>query len=321
MGLNELWVFSCIRTCLRIYPCDYDVILATGSPFSTFVAARYVARHYGIPYVMDYRDPWSLSALNSNTRMLASVIGPLECQLIRDAAATVMVSPSHAKNQEEKFQMVKCPSVITNGYDPEQFDKLLPKRFPEFSVVYAGSFYVGHIEIDPVLKAIKEAAKRRGQDLAPICLHYYGNGEKHVKERANAYGVDGLVVCHGHVPRSQVLAAIKGAGATAVIASIREHVDLAECGIITGKIFEPLGMGVPILLVASERSDATLLVEMVGGGRSFRASQVDAMAQWLVELASDPLRRRSYYDPPKAYSWSVLAKKLDEVLLKAIIIK
>jgi len=316
ISMSDVWLAPCIRTCLQFHPGEFDVVLATGSPFSTFVAAKRVARNLGIPYVLDYRDPWSLRALQPKTKRLFPVIRPMERRLIRDAAATVMVSPSQAKNQAEAFCMPKAPAVITNGYDPDQLEAVAPVLFSDFAVVYAGSFYMGHIEIDPVLKAVKTAAESRGRDAPPIRLHYYGTDVPHVMQRAKAYGAEGLVVCHGHVPWAQSLAAIKGAGVAAVITSIREKADLAERGIITGKIFEPLGMGVQILLVAPEESDATAVMEGAGAGRSFRASQVEAMAQWLVELASDSTKRQ--YEPPRGYSWPVLSKQLDEILRHAI---
>jgi glycosyltransferase involved in cell wall biosynthesis len=314
IGLDEAWLAPCIRTCLQLNPGDFDVVLATGSPFSTFVAAKTAARRLGAPYVLDYRDTWSLSSLQPRT--LARLIRPLERSLLRDAAATLMVSASQAYSQAEVFRMPTPPAVMTNGYDPEQLDAVTPAAFTDFAVVYAGAFYQGQREIDPVLKAVQRAAESRGQDGPPIRLHYYGNDVQHVMERARAYGAEGLVDCYGHVTRAQALAAIKGAGVVAVIAGIRERADLEERGIITGKIFEPLGMGVPVLLVAPEGSDATAIVEKAGAGRSFRASQVEAMAQWLVELASNPSKRR--YEPPEAYSWPVLAPQLDYILHQAL---
>lgn len=312
IGLDELWPISCIRTKNSLKKGKYDIVLATGSPFSTFLAARHVATRLEIPYVLDYRDPWSLSAHRTKPKSLDSIIRPLECRLLRDAAATLMVSSSQAKNQFETFQMVKPPTVITNGYDPEQFDVLTPMVFQNLAVVYTGSFYKGQREIDPILKAVKMATESQGKDESNIRLHYFGNDVQNVMKQAKQYGAEDLVICHGLVSREQALAAVKGAGVAVVITSIHERANLAERGIITGKIFEPLGMGVPILLVAPDGSDATAIVEKTSAGRSFRASQVKDMAQWLLELASTQLLVR--YLPPKEYSWPMLAHNLDEKL-------
>lgn len=314
IGLDETWVIQCIRKCSQFIPGDFDVVLATGSPFTTFIGAKIVARRLGISYVLDYRDPWVLSALKRN--QFVSLIGPLERYLIRHAAETIMVSFSQARNQCEAFGMTKPPVVITNGYDPDVLDGVVAKISEEFAVVYAGTFYQGQREIDPVLKAVKIASEMQGRESNPIRLHYYGSDVNHVMERAKAYDAEHVVSCHGQVPRAQALAAIKGSGVAVVITCVSDKADLAARGIITGKIFEPLGMGVPILLVAPEGSDATAIVEETAVGRSFRSSQVDSMAHWLVELARKQVTVRN--DSLKAFSWPVLTGQLDAILCKAI---
>jgi hypothetical protein len=314
IGLDELWLGSCLRKCRQFKPGEFDAVLATGSPFSTFIAAKRVATRLAIPYVLDYRDPWSLNTLHRVP--LAPFIRPIERRLLREASATLMVSPSECKAQTVSFQLERPPIVLTNGYAPDELGGIVPASFTHFAVVYAGTFYKGSIEIDPVLKAVQVAARLRTGGGTDVRLHYYGDDIRHVMERAMAFGAGDVVVCHGHVPRAQALAAIKGAGAVAVIAGIRERDDLANRGHVPGKIFEPLGMGMPVLLVAPEGSDATAIVDGAGAGRSFRASQTEAMAAWILEVAREPAKAR--YEPPNEYSWPVLATRLDEVLTRAI---
>src|SRR5262249_15352315 len=38
-----------------------QVVWATGGPWSSLVIGRNVSRRTGIPYVLDFRDPWTLS--------------------------------------------------------------------------------------------------------------------------------------------------------------------------------------------------------------------------------------------------------------------
>lgn len=310
MGLEECWMWSCLRTTAQLKPGDHDLVLATGSPFSTFFAARRIARRLEIPYVLDYRDPWSLSVHCS--RMQKWMIRPLERWVLRDAAATLAVSASLAESQAETFHLSRPPIVISNGYDPEQLEDVAPTVFPCFAVVYAGNFYTGQREIDPVVRAIKRVSKIKNGRTPPIRLHYYGSGTSHVQECARRHGAEDLVECHGRVPRAESLSAIRGAGAVVVITSIKDRVGTTERGIVTGKLFEPLGFGVPILLVAPEGSDAAVIVEESGAGRSFRVSQVEAMARWLVDCTEGKSGRR--FDPPPAYSWPTLAQRMDEVL-------
>jgi glycosyltransferase involved in cell wall biosynthesis len=311
MGLDERWWRICLEACAGSRPGDFDLVLATGSPFRSFLAARRLALRLGIPYVLDYRDPWSLGVhVPSWQRALAR---PLERRVLRDAAASLTVSPSLAQVQGRTFSAFPPPLVVSNGYDPEGLQGIQPTSVPGFAVVYTGNFYTGQREIDPVVQAVKQAAERMPKGAPRIRLHYYGTGDAHVRDAARRHGAGDLVECHGRVSRAEALSAVRGAGMVVVITSMKERTTGVENGIVTGKLFEPLGMGVPILLVAPKGSDAAAIVEESGAGRSFCATEIGEMAQWLASCAG---RTSGYrYEPPPAYSWPVLAQRLDEYLL------
>ncbi len=310
IGWDEVWAGASNRVLARLKLGSVDLVLATGSPFSSFVVARRVARKLGVPYVLDYRDPWTLNTLRS--RPWPTPVRRLERAILRDAALTLMVSPSQAAAQAQAFGMVKPPLVITNGYDPEQLAGVTARPFDHFALVYAGEFYTGQREIDPVLLALKRVREMMPGTRLPIRLHYYGGAAQQVRVKSQQYGVKDLVACHGRVSRIEALAAIKGSDITVVIAGIADTANQIERGIVTGKLFEPLGLGVRILLIAPEANDAASMVEVSGAGKSFRASDTDAMADWLVECAS--LRGYQGYSPPVKYAWMALAKRLDDWL-------
>lgn len=226
----------------------------------------------------------------------------------------LMVSPSQAAAQARAFDLDRPPVAITNGYDPERFSTVTACHFDHFALVYAGEFYVGQREIDPILLALKDARERvlPAQDTLPIKLHYYGGASQQVRAKSSQYGVADLVECHGLVSRDQALAAVKGSSLTLVIAGIADTADEVERGIVTGKIFEPLGLGVRILLIAPEGSDAAAIVDGAGAGRCFRASGTAAMATWLIDCARQV--EDQAYPPPPSFAWPALAKRLDEVL-------
>lgn len=314
IGRDKVWAGACFLGLARIKPGSFDLVLATGSPFSSFIVARWIARKLGVPYVLDYRDPWTLNALRR--RPWPTWVGHLESVITRDAAHTTIVSPSLAAAQAQAFGMVKPPLVISNGYDPEQLVGVTARRFDHFALVYAGEFYTGQREIDPVLLVLKRLCNMVPAVRVPIRLHYYGSSTRQVQAKSLNYGVEDLVECHGKVCREEALAAIKGSQITVVITGVGDDTSQFEKGIVTGKLFEPLGLGVRILLIAPEGNDAAAMVEDSGAGKSFRASETDAMAAWLVECASQEIFQG--YSPPAKYAWTALAKKLDDCLSECL---
>ena len=52
------WTRDVLKACGLPEPGHYDIVMATGNPFSSFVAARALAKLLSCPFVLDYRDPW-----------------------------------------------------------------------------------------------------------------------------------------------------------------------------------------------------------------------------------------------------------------------
>ena len=80
---------------------------------------------------------------------------------------------------------------------------------------------------------------------------------------------------------------------------------------VTGKIFEAIGLGTPILLVAPNGSDAHTVVDTAGRGRAFTADDIDGIASFLADLIDGKSLE------PKgigAYAWGSLVGELDHIL-------
>ncbi|MGH7622214.1 MAG: glycosyltransferase, partial [Gemmatimonadaceae bacterium] len=105
-----------------------DVVLASGPPFFTFVAARLVARHFGVPLVLDYRDEWTECPFDFVDK------GPhdraLESRCLRSADAVFFTTESHRRNQLAAFPELDARKthVVPNGWEPSDFVE--PDREP-----------------------------------------------------------------------------------------------------------------------------------------------------------------------------------------------
>jgi hypothetical protein len=146
-------------------------------------------------------------------------------------------------------------------------------------------------------------------------FHYYGPHGVHVREEAERFGVADKVIVHEVVLRATALEAVRGAGVAVVIASVSGNASLEDKGMVTGKIFEAVGLGTPVLVIAPDGSDAGVVAETTGLGRRYRASDVDGIASFLRELTNgktlEPKDRASY-------AWETLVGTLDGVLRDAI---
>jgi len=308
------WIRPAEQACAHLTANDVDVILATGRPFAAFNLAKRLADRLHRPYVLDYRDPWTGNP-HSHPPARSAVIRE-EARLLAHCAGVTIVSPSWGEAMDRHFGLGSKLHIILNGYDPEDLADIKAHDFGHFAIVYTGNFYPPKRVISPVLAALKHLKQTMHGYAGKWYFHYYGGHGLHVRKEAERFGVTEQVVLHGKVPRPEALAAIKGAGIAVVITSIAEEATIAEKGIMTGKVFEPLGLGTPILLIAPAGSDVEMLAETTGLARRFSGSDVAGIASFLADsLSREPLNPKHL----EAYAWTTIARQLDAVLRAAAI--
>jgi glycosyltransferase involved in cell wall biosynthesis len=135
-------------------------------------------------------------------------------------------------------------------------------------------------------------------------------------ESARRFGVEDLVILHGFVSRSEILAATKAATAAVVVTSVNSASSIWDNGVVTGKLFEPLGLKTPICLISPRGSDARKIVEEADAGSCFTGDQVEQIAEYIISLCEG--RQPPTFKNCSIYSWPELAKRLDEVLTKSL---
>ncbi|MBP7827274.1 MAG: glycosyltransferase [Verrucomicrobia bacterium] len=310
------WQAAAVRACAPLRPGDADMVLASAPPYTGFSAAAIVAQRLLSPLILDYRDPWSQNPHRSP--LTSRRIRSREAALLTTAQGLTVVSPAWAENLRREFAFAKPIEVVTNGYDPDEFVAIEPTKFDDFAVVYAGRFYPPKRTIHPIIAAVVQANKERAQT-RPVRLHYFGGDYSHVQSAAAELGADAWVVNHGNVSRKNVLAALGGAGAAAVITTIEPTTAQNDMGIIPAKLFEAVGARTPVLLVSPEVSDATRLVREHSLGGAFSGSATVAMGQWLAQLsigsASGSIGNR------ERFSWITVGTQLDSFLRKQLEVK
>src|SRR5690554_1711893 len=95
-----------------------DAIIATGEPFVLFYFAKKLSQEFGIPWIADYRDPWS-SNVERNTH--GKLLIPLEKKIVSTAKVITTVGASFKVQIQHLFPN-KNIYILPNGYD----DEILP---------------------------------------------------------------------------------------------------------------------------------------------------------------------------------------------------
>ena len=281
---------------------DVDIVLSSGGPWVSHQVAARVSRRLKCPYILDYRDLWTG---NPHTPVKWWWVRKEERALYRGAAAIITITPSMQSVQAEVFGPHSNTQVVSNGYDPQEYANVLPESFPEFALVYAGSFIPPIRTVDPLFMVLRKLIDRGAA--IPWGFHYYGPNGLYVLAAAERFGVQEKVHLHGSCSRQTALSAMRGAGMAFVVTSIAKTATMAEAGILTGKVFEVIGLRTPYLVVAPANADIRLVVETSGGGQVFRGDEVNLMSEYIQRVMSENLVP---FKNCTDYSWEGLGEKL-----------
>lgn len=260
-----------------------DIIASSGPPHSAHEAARQIATHTGIPWVMDLRDPWGAS---ENTP--AALAGPawtrttgaLEARCV-EAARLVLLNTEAARREIASRYPDRADRFMTvmNGADPLRAELTSPvARSARFTIGYAGNIYAGR---DPTVFFAALARVIRDLSLTPeeIGADFLGGGDYARNIVLSAAREAGIAPFVTHTPRQSHREAIAFLSRATMLLNLPQHHHLA----IPAKVFEYVQMP-SWLLVLAEPGSATELL--------FRDSTADVVDPQDVDGIAERLRCR-----------------------------
>jgi glycosyltransferase involved in cell wall biosynthesis len=290
----------------------YHCVLVSAGPFSTLFAGLAAARSMGIPLILDYRDVWNdtpHTSLRCSTRWL-------ERMVLRRAALVVSISPSCLESIVGRVAVPRI--VVTNGISEDVIQLAANLPPPEGrGLVYAGAFYPPKRSFEPIAAALATLRRQNNDTRHQVACCYLGPSAAYVKEVAERHGVSDAVQTTGAVSRRESLMAQAGSLCTVVVTSIEKTCCLADRGIVTGKLFEAIALAPWVLVISPIDSDVRALTAQMPHVRHFHGGEVQAIADWLAEIAAAPPRR-----PPSAcwqsFTWPLLGQRFATAVEAAV---
>jgi hypothetical protein len=236
-----------------------DLIFSSGPPVCSHALAARLSKACGVPWVADYRDLWTDNPAYAAPAWRCALDRRTEAAWLATAAGIVTVTPSLQVAMRQRVR-ADCPvALIPNGYDEADFAAVVPApREPGICrVVHAGTFY-GH-QSPLALLAGAEVLLARQPALAPrLRLRFVGLVGARFDPVLDAFAMrypgvlerTGLVSHHESVVQmlaADLLLLVIGGG-------------VAARGVLSGKVFEYLRAGPPVLLIGPTDGDAAQLL-------------------------------------------------------------
>ena len=250
----------------------FDALWSTYKPgLSHYVASR-IARRHGVPWVADFRDiadQYDLGVWRFRHEVRQEV---LAC---RWASAVATVSRPLADRLAARYPVPVY--VIPNGFDPDDFPPAPDGPLATFTISYFGAVY-GERNPRPLFEAIDRLAASNQVRFEDVQIRFYGSRADHVERMAQPYECRRIVECLPRLPHGEMVRA-QQQSAVLLLLSHRTFP-----GLVTGKVFDYLGAGRPILDVPGGGVTGELLDETragIGVGDPQEIAQV--VHQWYEE--------------------------------------
>lgn len=298
-----------------------DILVGTSPQFFTAVAAWAVAGVKRIPFVFELRDIWpeSIKAVGAMKESVAfRWLERLELFLYRRAALVVSVTHSFRDTLIRRGIQSSKIAVITNGVDIQRFSPREKDSILQHELALEGCFVAGYIGTHGVAHALETLMQAMhglqncadGQDIRLLLL---GDGARKEGLQAEAQRLNLKNVRFvDTVPKEEV------ARYWSLLDVSIIHLRRTELftTVIPSKLFECMGMGIPVLHgVAGESAD---IVKREGVGLVFEPENSGQLIAALLRMRSDPTLRRSLsaraVAAARQYDRSILGRQMLDLL-------
>ncbi len=241
---SKYWARSVVKHCLKTYEAkDFDIIIASHPYAGTLIAAEEISDSWGVPWVADFRDPWThdmQSPLRGNSRML-NKLWEFERKTLESASAVVSINRQmceYINSQSTKTQ------VITNSYEPGDYtyekNELETGDADELVLCYTGNIAEDH-EYRLFLDGLRLL---QDEGVRAVKLNYYGGAFHRLENYANEIDLStDYLIDHGMVKHEEANQSLANADCGLVFGWCGSLARLVS----TGKIFDSLGVGSPII--------------------------------------------------------------------------
>lgn len=281
---RSFWINPAIEKGMEIIEkYDIDLIYSSYSPPASIRVASALKQATGIPWINEYRDLWTGNPYLKLSKRNKRKNYNLEKSLIKNVDALVTVSEPL---KEDLIKLHNKPTyVIYNGIDLDVNmkleDNIQMNNTNKVEIVYAGSIYKGKRDPLPLFEALNILKIKNPILYKKLTVNFYGpNLMKILKKDIEILELEDVVKLNNSVSHKEVL-------------KIQEKADIllllgwnnkADEGVLTGKIFEYLGMKKPILALGYKNGAIDKVLKQTNTGEII--NEPKEIYKYLVKMSN-----------------------------------
>jgi glycosyltransferase involved in cell wall biosynthesis len=293
-----------------------DAVISTGPPHTCHLIAKKIKQKYQLPWIVDYRDPWTQIDFFEDlglTQWARNRHIQME-KWILDHCDTIITVGKTMATDLEVITSNRHRVVITNGFDDADRPVRQAILDEEFSITYIGTMNDSRNPI--ILWEILAMLKEENHEITKhLKVKLVGKPEPVVKHSISKYGVEEFVDFCGYVAHEE---AIRFQNSARILLLMINNTSNNK-SILTGKIFEYMASGRPILCIGPKDGDAADILLNSGYSSIYDYQDKVGIKSFLIEQYQEfKLGNSSNSIPDKErinqYSRKSLTGKLVNVL-------
>lgn len=270
-----------------------DAVVSTGPPHSMHLIAEAIHRRLGIPWIADFRDPWTEIDFYDQlrlTRRSDRKHRQLEKKVLNGADSVVVVGNTMA----ERFRLLAPvePVVIPNGFDEADFQQERDPSPDTFSIVHVGA--MNRDRNHPAFwKAVAELVKEHQEFSGVLKIRLVGKLDHEVLRSMKEHQLDGYAEITPSLPHDRVIPLLQ----TASVLYLPINNTPNARSIATGKLFEYLSARRPVLGIGPPDGDAAAILKECKAGEMVGFEDVNGVKELLDRWAG--LHRKGKLEIPR----------------------
>lgn len=259
-----------------------DAIISTGPPHSMHLIAMKLKEALGIPWIADFRDPWTEIDYYRDLHLTCWADRKhhrLEREVLTKADKVVTVAPDGARRLGRLGN--RNVRTVYNGFDRDD-DTKTPVCLPdEFTITYLG--VLSKIQNPSNLwQALGELIKEDTGFSNNLKINMIGQIDSSVANAIDESGLSQNVTFSPCIPHDQVSATHRSS--TLLLLLLMPNSESRSKGLVTGKLFEYMASGRPILCIGPEDGDAACILKEAHAGLTVGFEDKEKMRKIIKDL-------------------------------------
>ena len=278
-----------------------DAIVSTGPPHSMHLIALGIKKKMNLPWLADFRDPWTNIDYYDQLMLTPRADRKhreLEKEVIHSCDALVVIS----EGMKREFLNLGStnPIVITNGYDAEDFKGDFHAR-EKFTLSHIGSMNKDR-NVSILWDVLEEICQENFKFKTDFVLQLVGKNDLAISKRLQSSCIP--VEFISYLPHQEV---IQYTSQSSVLLLPLNNTPNAG-DILTGKLFEYLAAGRPILCIGPPGGDCAKILSETGNGIVIDFADKEGMKKAIL----------SYYNSFKTNSLMTAGRGVDKYSRKEL---